>query len=92
MDIRAEHFAGGLPILAQQRCAGEAYEDGVGQPALHLLVHVAALGAVAFVHEYIETPMDGRWLALEIGRIEFVDQRAQQARCGGTEFLHEVCA
>ena len=41
-------------VLFQQRRAGEADEDRVLQPALHLLVHVAALGAVAFIHEDVE--------------------------------------
>ena len=90
MDIGAEHIAGGLLVLAQQRRAGEAEEKGIGQPALHLLVHVAALSAVALVHEYVETSMNRGRLALEIGRIELVDKCTQQAWHGGSKLLHEV--
>ena len=55
------------------------------QPALHLLVHVAALGAVAFIHEDVEPAVDRRRRALEVGGVELVDQRAQQPRRGGAE-------
>ena len=44
-------------VLLQQWRAGEADEDRVLQPALHLLVHVAALRAVALVHEDVEAAM-----------------------------------
>ena len=37
------------------------------QPALHLLVHVAALGAVAFIHEDVEPPVHRRRRAVEVG-------------------------
>jgi hypothetical protein len=75
VDIGAEDLAGGLLVPAQERRAGEADEDGVLQPALHLLVHVAALGPVAFIHKDVETSAHRRGLALEI-EIELVDQRA----------------
>lgn len=82
VDVGAEHIARHQLVLAQQWRAGEADEDGARQPALHLLVHVAALGAVAFVHEHVEAALHGGWLALQVGRVELVDQRAQQARIG----------
>jgi hypothetical protein len=69
VDVGAEDVARHLLVLAQQRRAGEADEDGALQPALHLLVHVAALGAVAFVHEDVEAahaPAAAR--ALQVGR------------------------
>ena len=87
VDVGAEDVARHLLVLAQQRRAGEADEDRALQPALHLLVHVAALGAVALVHEHVEAPADRRRLALEVGRVELVDQRAQQARRGRAELL-----
>ena len=85
VDVGAEDVARHLLVLAQERRAGEADEDRVLQPALHLLVHVAALGAVAFVHEHVEPAVDGRRRALEVGGVELVDQRAQQAGRGGPE-------
>ena len=55
------------------------------QPALHLLVHVAALRAVTFIDEDINTAHHRR-LALQVGRIKLVDQRAHQAWRGCPEF------
>ena len=80
MDVGAKDLARGLAVLAQERRAGEADEDRSFEPALHLLVHVAALGAVALVHEDIEASRDpGRW-PRQVGRLELVDQRADEAR------------
>ena len=90
VDVRAEDLARGLLVPAQQRRAGEADEDGILQPALHLLVHVAALGAVALIHEDVEAPVDRRRVALQVGRVELVDQRAQQARRGRAQLLDEL--
>ena len=56
VDVGAEDVPRHLLVLAQERRAGEADEDRALQPALHLLVHVAALGAVALVHEHVEAP------------------------------------
>ena len=78
VDVGAEDVPRHLLVLAQQRRAGEADEDRVLQPALHLLVHVAALGAVAFVHEHVEPAVHGRRRPFQVGGIELVDQRAQQ--------------
>ena len=73
-------------VLFQQRRAGEADEDRVLQPALHLLVHVAALGAVTFVHEDVKAAMH-RWRrAVEVGGIELVQERAEEPGRGGPEF------
>ena len=90
VDVGAEDVAGGLLVLAQQRRAGEADEDRVLQPALHLLVHVAALGAVAFIHEDVEAAVDRRRRAFEVGGIELVDQRAQQPGRGGAELCDKL--
>ncbi len=60
------------------------------QPALHLLVHVAALGAVALVHEHIEATSDRRRLALQVGCVELVDQRAQKPRRCRPQLLDEL--
>ena len=79
MDVGAENLAGGLLVFAQQRRAGETDEDGVLQPPLHLLVHVAALRAVTFIDEDVNTAHHPRRLALQVGRIKLVDQRAHQA-------------
>ena len=51
VDVAAEDFEAGLLVLLQQRRAGEADEDGIGQERLHGPVQLAALGAVALVHE-----------------------------------------
>ena len=56
VDVGAEDVPRHQLVLAQERRAGEADEDRALQPALHLLVHVAALGAVALVHEHVEAP------------------------------------
>ena len=90
VDVGAEDVARRLLVLAQQRRAGEADEDRALQPALHLLVHVAALGAVALVHEHVEAAVNRRRRALEVGRVELVDQRAQQPRRGGAELLRRT--
>ena len=87
VDVGAEDVPRHLLVLAQERRAGEADEDRALQPALHLLVHVAALGAVALVHEDVEAAVHGRRRALQVGRVELVDQRAQQARRGRAELL-----
>lgn len=55
--VFAEDLARSLPVFAQQRCAGEADKDCVLHPSLHLSVHVATLGAVAFIHENIKPPV-----------------------------------
>ena len=54
VDVGAKDVLRRLLVFAQERRAGEADEDRVLQPALHLFVHVAALRAVAFVHEHVE--------------------------------------
>jgi len=46
----------------------------MGQPALHLRVHVAALRAVTH-HKHIEPAMNGRWLPLQIGGVELIIRR-----------------
>ncbi len=90
VDVGAEDVARHQLVFAQERRAGEADEDRALQPALHLLVHVAALGAVALVHEHVEAALNGRRRAFQVGRVELVDERAQQARRGRPELLHEL--
>ena len=51
VDVAAEDFEAGLLVLLEQRRAGEADEDRVGQHRLHHAVQLAALGAVALVDE-----------------------------------------
>ena len=92
MDVGAEHVARHLLVFAQQRRAGEADEHRALQPALHLLVHVAALGAVAFVHEHVKAPLHPGRRPFQVGRVKLVDQRAQQARRCRPEFVHKVSA
>ena len=58
VDVGAEYIPRHLFIFPEQRGAGESNEDGVGQPTLHLPVHIAALIPVAFVHEYVEPSLD----------------------------------
>ena len=59
VDVGAEDVAGGLLVFPQQGGAGEADEDGVGEPRLQLAVQGAALGAVALVDEDVEAAVDG---------------------------------
>jgi len=82
VDVGAEHVPGGLPVPAQQRRAGEADEDRAGQPAFHLPVHVAALAAVTLVDKHVETAVHRRPGAVQVGRVELVQQGAEQARRG----------
>ena len=49
MDVAAEDFQAGLLVLLEQRRAGEADEDGIGQHGLHHAVQLSGLGAVALV-------------------------------------------
>ena len=92
MNVSAEDLARGLPVLPQQRGAGEADEDRALEPALHLLVHVAALGAVALVHEHVEAAGDARGRPRKLRRVELVDQRADQARRRRAQPAHELVA
>ncbi len=77
VDVGAEDVSRQLLVLAQKRRAGESDEHCALEPALHLLVHVAALRAMALVHKHVEAPRDRRWIALEVCRVELVDERAQ---------------
>ena len=51
VDVSAEHFEAGLLVLLQERRAGKADEHRARQQRLHRLVQLAALGAMALVHE-----------------------------------------
>lgn len=67
VDVAPEHLDAFPLVGLEQRGAGEADEQGVGQQRLHGLVQVAGLGAVALVHEDVDIA-----LGLEAGR-EFAD-------------------
>jgi len=102
VDVGAEDIPCHQLVLAQERRAGEADEDCALHPALHLLVHVAALGAVAFVHEYVKTAGYRRPAAFEsfyyplihvltlLLGTELVDKGTKQARAGCGQFRHEL--
>ena len=91
VDEGTEDFAGGFPILSQQRRAGEADEDPALQPAFHLLVHSSTLGAVALVHKDVETSLDQRRSPGEV-QVELVDQRAHQPGLGSDQLALELLA
>ena len=80
VDIAPEDVTRHLLVFLQQRRAGEADKDGMAEPALHLLVHVPALGAVTLIDKDVELAVDRRCRALQVGGVEFVDERAEQAR------------
>ena len=90
VDVCSEYIPRQLLVLAQERRAGKADEDRVRQPAFHLLVHVTTLGAVTFIHEYIEPAVDGRRRAVEVGGVELMDQRAQQPGSRISDFRNEI--
>src|SRR5256885_1797684 len=52
VDVTAEYFEAGLRVLLEQRGTGKAEEDRVGHHRLHHAVQLAALRAVALVHEH----------------------------------------
>ena len=72
VDIGTEHLTGGLSVFAQQRGTGKADEYGVLHPPLHLFVHIATLGPVAFIDKDVKTPMNRRRVTLKV-KIELVD-------------------
>ena len=90
MDVGAEHVPGGLPVPAQQRRAGEADEDRAGQPAFHLPVHLAALAAVALVDKYVEIPVHRRPGPVQVGRVELVQQGAEQPWRGRGQLVDQL--
>ena len=90
MDVSAKDVTRHGLVPAEERCAGKTNEQPSLQPALHLAVHVAALRPVAFVDEHVEAPRNWRWIALEVGHVELVDQRAQEARCRRSELFDEL--
>ena len=95
VDVAAEDLQAGLPVLLEQRRAGEADEDRVGHHGLHHAVQLAALGAVALVHKDEDLAHGRAGLGLQlldegveivhVLAAELVDQRAQQARRGLAE-------
>ena len=102
VDVAAEDFQAGLLVLLEQRRAGEADEDRVGHHRLHHAVQLAALRAVALVHEdeHLAHRLAGLGLQLldegvEVVHVlaaELVHQRAEQARLGLAELAHQVAA
>ena len=89
VDVGAEDFAGGLFVFAEERGSGEADEEGIGEPAFHLCVHIAALGAVTFIDEDVEASVDFGRRAFEI-EVEFVDESAEDSGGCVGEFLNEL--
>jgi hypothetical protein len=92
MDVGAEKLSRTQPgrIFLEQWRAGEANEQGIRQPALHLPIHVTALAAVAFIHEYVETATHLWRRSLEIVGIELLQQGAKYSGSAGTEFGHKL--
>jgi len=100
VDVAAKYFQAGLLVLLQQRRAGEADEHRVRHHRRHHLVQLAALRAVALVHEHEYFAHRRAGLALQVGDelvevihvapAELVHQRTQQARCGLAELVHQV--
>ena len=92
VDVGTKHIVGSLAVLSKQGSAGKADEYGAGQPALHLVVHVAALGTVAFIHQHIEVALRVGRRALQVGRVELVDECAQQTRRWGFQLANQLRA
>ena len=107
VDVAAKHLDALLLVGLQQRRAGEADEQRVGQDGLHRLVQFAGLGAVAFVHEHVEIAVgfevrrqfrDGGDKIRDGSRIvgflaaEFVDQRTHQPGRRGVQGGDQVRA
>ena len=102
VDVAAEDLQAGLLILLEQRRAGEANVDGVGQDGFHDAVQFAALGAVALVHEYEDLAHSAAGLGFQFTdelieivdalAAEFVDQGTDEARLGLAEETYEVAS
>jgi len=76
VDVGAEDVPRHQLVAAKERGAGEADEDRALQPALHLLVHISALCAMALVHEDVEAALHGWGWTFQVGHVELVDERA----------------
>ena len=100
VDVAAEYFQAGLPVLLQQRGAGEADEDRVRHHRLHHPVQLAALGAVAFVHEHEHLAhrlarlglqlLDESLEIIHVPAAELMHQGAEQAWRGLAKLTHQV--
>ena len=84
VDVAAEHFQAGLLVLLQQRRAGKADEHRVRHHRLHHAVQLAALRAVAFIHED-EHLADGR---AGLG-FQFLDERVEVVHVLAAELVHQ---
>ena len=60
VDVITEDFTCGFPIFTQKRCTSKTDKYRSFHPALHLAIHISALGAMAFIHEDVEAPVN-RW-------------------------------
>ena len=104
MDVAAKHLDAFLLVRFEQRRAGKADEHRAWQQRRHGLVQVAALGAVALVHKYIEVALclEARRQALERGHeflgacavftraAKLVHQRADQRLGRAVELVDQV--
>ena len=72
VDVAAEHLDAFLLVRLEQRRAGEADEQRIGQQRLHGLVQFARLGAVALIDEHMNVA-----LGLEVRRqlLDGLDER-----------------
>ena len=57
MDVAAKGLQAGLFVGLEQRRAGKADKEGVGQQLFHRLVQLACLGAVTLIDKDIEIPL-----------------------------------
>src|SRR5713101_2716494 len=102
VDVAAEHLQACLRVFLEEGCASEADEGGVGHHRVHHPVQLAALAAVAFVHENEHLAHGRAGLRLEsldeglevvdVLTAELVHQRAEQARLGLAELTHQIAA
>ena len=102
VDVATEHFLTGARVLLEQGRAGEADEYRIRHHRLHHPVQLAALRAVALVHEHKHFPHGEAGPGLQLLDIgvevvhvlgaELVYQRTQQARRRLTELGHQVAA
>ncbi len=100
VDVAAEDFEAGLPVLLQKRSAREADENGIGHHGFHDAMQFAALRAVTFIHENKDFAdrlagllfqfLDVSFEVIHALTPELVDQRTQEPRRCQAKLLHQV--